>query len=362
MDCAYFNHPESQSSGIATQELLSPDKGGGSSAVGGQLGPEQPLLSGGTLAPLSSGHSTTELEMMDLELLHHFTTSTYRTISTEEDIREVWRLVVPRIALSHEFLMHAVLAMSALHLSALGSRDKPYAVAAAEHHSRALGPLRAALPVLSTEHANALMATSSLTALYAFACRPGAGDLLPTAPTWIPLFRGIMETIYACWNLICNGELMPLWGRKDIDKGSYDGEDIEFPSSLFDLSQRGTPGEPDPKELEDDHVLEVYHRATEELKNSLDLFRSTAPRVASAFAWPCSMQDELLRFIEEQRPRALVLVAHHCVILESVEEQYWWVKGRGVDELRRIEGVLDEKWKRWLEWPMAKCKISKGPG
>lgn len=32
----------------------------------------------------------------------------------------------------------------------------------------------------------------------------------------------------------------------------------------------------------------------------------------------------------------------------------------GVDEIKRIEGALDGKWNRWLDWLIEKCGISKG--
>ena len=311
--------------------------------------------------PLSPGLLTIELEMKNLELLHHFTTSTYQTISTDEDIREVWRLVIPRIALSHEFLMHALLAMSALHLSFLKSSDKPYALMAAEHHRKALGPLRTAFSALES-HGNALFAASSVTAMYVYACPPVVESMVPKAPVWIPLFRGVWATTVGCFDRVRQGELAPLLAHKAIDQSRYVGEDIEFPNSLFDLSQPGAPGVLDPEELEDGNVLGIYNGATEGLKLSWDRFWSTEPKVSSALTWPCTMSEEFVGFIEEHRPRALVLLAHHFALVESLEDVYWWAKGRGMDEIKRIESVMDEKWKHWLDWPISRCKISKGAG
>ena len=305
--------------------------------------------------PLFTVLSTVGPEMKDLELLHHFTTSTYRSISTDEDIREVWRLVIPRIALSHEFLMHALLAMSALHLSVLKSQDKSYAMTAAEHHRNALGPLKTAFSALES-HGNALFAASSITAMYVYACPPVAENMRLRAPTWIPVFRGIWATAMGCFDRVRQGELAPLFAHKEIDASHYTGEDIEFPSSLFDLSQ---PGALDSEELEGGNVLEIYRGATQELEHSWVLFRSTEPRVSAAFKWPCTLSEEFVGFIEEHRPRALVLLAHHYALVESLEDVYWWAKGRGMDEIRRIESVLDEKWKHWLDWPISKCQISK---
>ena len=314
--------------------------------------PPEPLFP----APLSPAPPTGQLEMRNLELIHHFTTATYVTLSTDDDTREMWRLVIPRIAVSHQFVMHGLLAISALHLSFLRPTDKSYAVAAAGHHGKALGSLRTTF----SQHGDALYAASSLNAIYMYASLSVVENVLLKTPTWIPVFKGIVTIIERYWREVCVGELTPLMSWKPVDPRHYAGEDIEFPISLFDLLRRGAPGAPDPEELEDDNVLVVYQDATEELKYSWDLFWSTEPRVSPAFRWSCAVSDEFVRFIEEYRPRALVLLAYHCVLLELLEDQYWWIKGRGADEIKRIEGVLEGKWKRWLDWPMARCKIRKG--
>ena len=351
--------------------MLSSDKGGEESGEG-QLGPEQPPSDGnckggeGASAPqrlLSpSPHRefpTLESEMMNLELLYHFTTVTYKTLSTDDTVREVWRLVIPRIAFSFSFVMHALLAFSALHLNFLRSPGKPYAVMAAAHHGKAVMSLKTASGELPPQHADALFAATCLTAMYVFTCPPVLENIL-RAPSWIPLFVGVTATAQRCWAWLQNGELAPLMVRKKADPRHYPAEDVEFPSSLFDLSLRGASGELDPQELEDDFVLEVYRDATKALKESWDLFWLTEPRISGGFRWAPTMPEKFPSFIKEQRPRALVLLAYHCAMMESVEEQYWWIRGVGLDEIKRIEAILDEKWKRWLDWPMAKCKISKG--
>ena len=347
--------------------MLSSDKGGGGGTAGGRLGLQQPPRdddregSSSSCSPLPA-LSTTELEMTNLELLHHFTTTTYATLSMDDDLREMWRLAVPRIAFSYEFVMHALLAISALHLNFLVAPDKSYAVVAAGHHGKALGSLRTAFPALHKEHAEALYAASLLTARYVYACPPIVESSLPSAPRWIPVFRGIYTIIHRGWDWMRQGELLPLLARKMHEKGRDPSDRIEFQGSLFDLSKRGAPGELDPDELEDDRVLEIYRAATAALKVSWDLFWSIGPREVAVFRWPSAMSDEFLRYIVEQRPRALVLLAHHCVMIGSLDEPEWWTKGKGIDEIKRIEGVLDERWKPWLDWPIAKCKIPEGAG
>ena len=355
--------------------MLSSGKGGGGVA-GDQLRPERPSRDGdrgddkgisvlqSSLGPAvcSSSSSSSLLpprlvgsrlgtELKNLELLHHFTTATYATLSTDDGIRELWRMTVPRIAFSYGYVMHALLAMSARHLSFLKPSDKSYEVVAAGHYDKALSLLRAAFPALDPDQATALFAASSLVAIHVYACPPAVENTLLKAPSWIPMMRGIWA-VPQCREWVKKGELGQILGKKPVDNSRYAGEDIVFPSSLSAMLQRGAPGQLDPEELEDDEVLGIYRNALQALKESWDRSWLTEYRMAEAFFWPVHMvQGKFLDFLEERRPRALVLLAHHCALMESVDDQYWWVKGRGVDEIARIDGILEEKWKPWLDWP-----------
>ena len=306
--------------------------------------------SSGALCPAIS---TLGLQLKNLELFHHFTTITYKTVASGSELPELWRLVVPRTAFSYEYVMHELLAVSALHLSFLRPWDESYAMIAAEHHDKALESLKTALPAESPQHATALYAASSLVALYEYACPPAVEGI--KAPMWIPLFRGIWLIVRRHWEWVRHGELGRMLSFKLVGPGHYPGEDTEFPSSLYALSQRDAPGQLDPEELEDDEVLQVYCHATETLRVWWDRSWLTEYRVAAAFGWPVNIQDEFVDFIQEERPRALVLLAHHCAQMESIRDHFWWTKGRGADEIERIEGILEDKWKHWLDWPKMRC-------
>jgi hypothetical protein len=54
--------------------------------------------------------------MLELELLHNWTTQTYRTL-TAEPIWDFWRDDVVRLGLRCEYVMQTILAVSALHLA-----------------------------------------------------------------------------------------------------------------------------------------------------------------------------------------------------------------------------------------------------
>jgi hypothetical protein len=76
--------------------------------------------------------------MVDLELLHNFTTFTYTTLSGDHGVRQLFRLTLIRRAFDCEYLMHCILAVSALHLARF-RRDRTdyYAGLALIHHHMA---------------------------------------------------------------------------------------------------------------------------------------------------------------------------------------------------------------------------------
>ncbi len=55
--------------------------------------------------------------MLEFELLHNFTTKTYTTLTADASIWPFWRDDVVQLGLTCDYIMRAVLAVSALHLA-----------------------------------------------------------------------------------------------------------------------------------------------------------------------------------------------------------------------------------------------------
>lgn len=73
--------------------------------------------------------------MVDLELLHNFTTFTYATISSDPAVRQMFKTTAIRMSLDCEYLMRTILGLSALHIAHF-RRDKAdvYINVAMDHH------------------------------------------------------------------------------------------------------------------------------------------------------------------------------------------------------------------------------------
>lgn len=54
----------------------------------------------------------------ELELMHKYSTETYKSLCTSNSGHYVWQIAIPRMALQYDFLMNGILALGALHIAA----------------------------------------------------------------------------------------------------------------------------------------------------------------------------------------------------------------------------------------------------
>ena len=148
--------------------------------------------------------------------MHHFSTSSFATLSVKADRQEIWRVVVPKVAYSCDFLMHGLLAFSALHLASLKPENAfTYTEVAAMHQNIGLGSFRTALTNITDENCNAVFAFSSLVVGYALTLpiRNGNNTLPEPIDNAVELFTlslGVAEVLKPCSERVKNGSLAPL--------------------------------------------------------------------------------------------------------------------------------------------------------
>jgi hypothetical protein len=68
----------------------------------------------------------------------------------------------------------------------------------------------------------------------------------------------------------------------------------------------------------------------------------------ASFDWPICVSEDLIRLLNEEEQRALILIAHHCVFLKR-EEVFWYLDGHARRLLSTIEVTLHENMKRRIE-------------
>jgi hypothetical protein len=277
------------------------------------------------------------LDITSLELLHHYSTSTYTSFATHASWQKVWRDTVPQLGFQYPFVLHATLAITALHLSVLNvARSDHYKVLAASYYHEASVALRNVLPRAATLEGNALFIASSFIAIYVFVCPAVQGSKDdPRALTWFPVLRGIKAVIHGEWGGVSN-EFAPLLLALPLGESSL--------PSLPEL-ERLTADVHDPEERH------VYEHATADLRHSWDVYRRSSGEfwLPAAFLWPATVNDGFVHLLMERQPRALILLAHYSALFSKLSG-FWWIGKRAKEELDLIERAIGEPWTEWLGW------------
>ncbi|KAK9360724.1 hypothetical protein V1504DRAFT_453755 [Lipomyces starkeyi] len=295
---------------------------------------------------------TSDLYMRDLELMHHYSTQTYRTWSEAPEIQEIWKTVIPKEALAHHFLMHGLLALSALHLIQINSGDKSpsqmmYVEIATRHQSLALSSFRPELNNITPLNCNALFAFSSILSIIAFASSQCTGIEPGMAPVEeilraFSLLRGVYEILRSAWDWIEKGQLGLLVRHEGTSTG--DTVPAEAHAALDYLDELNN----DNRETE---ARETYGSAIRKLRESFENFYTRCQQVRSATAWPITVPHAYIALLKSRQPMALVILAHYCVILSFLDGR-WWLTGWGEKLVEEIYQSLDASWRPSIHWPV----------
>jgi len=343
-------------------------------------------ISTSLLPELSPSHFTPQTN----ELLHHYTSTLYKMLSSKRS-RSVWRIDMPILGLSHPFVLSGLLSLSALHLSSLiPSRRREFLNYAISQESAALPSFRKAMVNCNPDSIDAVFAFAGNAICYVLAsprdmyggekhqqqpdrCRlPSRND---DHAHWFIMMRGLMAFLSNNWSGIAKGSFAPLLhGDPGPVYASYNPDDeqlvkLEQLFESFDSSPTSQEEQQQPllrplpafsssppshtlQQKTTNHDPQIYHTALLELRRVFALpytpHRTICTQTA-AHMWPGSLNQDFVELIYERDERALVILAHYCVLLKKVDH-VWYLKGLGKGLLESIWEVLGEEWRPWVRW------------
>ncbi|EGY18744.1 uncharacterized protein VDAG_08904 [Verticillium dahliae VdLs.17] len=118
---------------------------------------------GGLVPPLNDMN----LGGRELELMHHYSVNTADTLAIQDDVRHIWRHVIPEEGDRHAFIMDGMLAISALHKSLLvPSMRQDYLTLAAHYQSSGLKGYTLQLPDVNIKNWIPVFCFAALTVIY----------------------------------------------------------------------------------------------------------------------------------------------------------------------------------------------------
>jgi Orsellinic acid/F9775 biosynthesis cluster protein D/Fungal specific transcription factor domain len=297
------------------------------------------------------------LDESDAALLNHYTSSTSMTLATDTKSRKLWQLTMPKLAYQHHFLMHGILACSALHLAYQNpAQQREYVIKASIHQARAMPLFRSAIANVTHDNCHAVLVYSHLLVIYSFASEEQDERLLLVEPTgtdvlpnWLYFLRSGCSLLCTVWHELESGPVKALslaWETPINVSEDFESEKRDyFLSVLFTPSSCAAWPE---------ETCRILHAAAIELGSAFSCTRALGETFTTWDAlrvWPMRISVDYMYLLNKWHPGALILLAHYCILLLKVE-QHWYFEGRAKRLLETIMSRLDPVWHDSIKWPM----------
>lgn len=302
-------------------------------------------------------------EVKDIELLHFYTTTTSLTLSNRPELQRIWQNVVPQIAFTHDFLLHGILAFSALHLArSQPERRSLLHAEATVHHDIALRGFRSAMSNITPQNCDACLAFSTIIAAYAWASSNGTGTLFfsdlsvgeeTSNVEWSGLLRGVLTLLNVAAEWMASSSLklilLPTEPRPTDESDSELSVKLRALSQLWELFPGVFSGN-EVDALNDTLALLLEGCALVESSSEIDL-------VTILYAWPIKVPEAFLNMVRELRPEALIVLAHYSLMLNKAN-QIWFMQGMSRRLLKTIHNKIGKEWESWIAWPLQELVLT----
>lgn len=291
-----------------------------------------PLGSAGMGSLDSFSHAgANSLNMLDLRLMYHYTTQVSSTITGAGiSDTDIWNHDVPMLAFEYPFLMHAILAFSATHLS---RTEKGLDQCVTCHRGDALRLLREAILDINSDNTDALVASALILIMdsLANASVPSltSPKLLP-ASAWIFHVKGAATILTAVWPLT---EASRFYKFISVDLGDL-GDIINEKSQLSSLK---TPLFTN-LECHDSDIADLYpvpinspYLITLAYLNKLHKERYKADFILRIFAFPALLDKDFLTLLMSGDVKAMRIMRSYYKLLRSftteMKDKVWFLEG-----------------------------------
>ncbi|KAH8804384.1 hypothetical protein F5884DRAFT_406326 [Xylogone sp. PMI_703] len=323
--------------------------------------PASPRGEHGGFSPQSSNdsfnhESRLDLDIIDMKLLHHYATSTYRTLRCDPVQRTIWQINVCEVAFSNDFVLHGILAIAALHLAYLRPSQKNfYITRGTMHYQLGLRVATNLLPSMNEANCTPLWLFSCLAGIFALASPRTPEDFLLVNSKgfadWIVLIRGTNSIIDSSEQTLYAGPLGLMFQTGRVRFASQSSEPFmlgsEHDNQVQLLQQRILSSCVDPGRTE------AYTIALSEIRKSLNVLYSFAEtyEATDAFIWVFRAPESYFALLKDQDQDALCIFALYCVLLHQLTT-HWWAEGWSIHLMNQIYRLLDDQHQYWVQWPI----------
>ncbi|KAK9244392.1 hypothetical protein V1506DRAFT_567735 [Lipomyces tetrasporus] len=249
------------------------------------------------------------VNMHHLELLHHVLTGIDKDFGFGliRALEDLWKMAVG-LGMSVPYLMHEILAMSALHLSICRPRQQEF------YRHQAIQPQTQGISLFNNRFI-----------------------------VYLHLHRGFRAVASRSWHILRETELKPILEPAEKMPGINEstGHECDGLLALFDSTN------PSPLSVD------ACRQAIEYLQCVFDAYKLPSEGQGSTdfiFAWPVVVPADYVDLLSQRHSEALIVLAYYAVLLHYSRDL--WVIGDGGRYLiQSITSCLGQQWEKWLAWP-----------
>lgn len=271
------------------------------------------------------------LNMLDLRLMYHYTTQVSSTITGAGiSDTDIWNHDIPMLAFEYPFLMHALLAFSATHLS---RTEKGLDQCVTCHRGDALRLLREAILDINSNNTDALVASALILIMDSLANASVPSLTSPKslpASAWIFHVKGAATILTAVWPLTEASRFYKFIG---VDLGDL-GDIINEKSHLTMGSEHTLAN----LECFDSDIADLYpvpinspYLITLAYLNKLHKERYKADFILRIFAFPALLEKEFLGMLMAGDVKAMRIMRSYYKLLRSftteMKDKVWFLEG-----------------------------------
>ncbi|KAJ5166845.1 uncharacterized protein N7482_005626 [Penicillium canariense] len=300
------------------------------------------------------------LDGLDLRILKHYFSSSYKTFVTSDHTEQIWLSVVPDLAYNQQFLLSGILACTALHMAHLDpTQHQHLTIRACSHQDSALPLFRYAIDHPTEENCDAIMAFSYLLIVYSFATDientnnsfyiiENAGSISTgpkvVLPQWLHFIRAGCSMLCNVWDRIETGPVSALAAAWETEEDISDSDLPHLDYFLSIVPKDGSWSE---------ESIAIYQEAATALAESFAyLERAKMKSEINTWSilggWPVRVKTEYVTLLSERHPGALILLAYYCVLSKEMEK-FWYFEGRSARLISCVSKVLDKTWHRCIQ-------------
>ncbi|QGI90661.1 hypothetical protein CEK26_001876 [Fusarium fujikuroi] len=280
----------------------------------------------------------------------------------------ITRAEAPRVGFQHNCILKFILSMSAFHLTWIKPIDEQrYSLIAETHLTAALQPAMILISNLGGDNGPAAYLTCVLICFIALAKGPSPGNLLLTdikgQVSWLHLLRGVRLVVESTgWSSIFSGTLAqyaPLPSGDTLEHTAATNPNLmtdgieDWRSSLNRISNLIA-------QLAEENMDNVYDRELQALTTCFertfckgqDAALDTVGRLLDVIGWVYRLGDDYMGGLRQIDLISTVILGHFCVLLRTVEAQYWFMHGWAAHVIGEIL-VISPNTRQWLSWPIA---------